>query len=131
MGKSLLLQRDPVFDVTVDESTTRAVHCGGGYAFCTQQCRERSSAKPGLYAVCAAERLVGAEAQSHRGDPAQVLRAWHAAPPVPRGAGARFHQAKPRRTKVLSVAAVQLEAAAGNLISKRITSFAENAAMLP
>jgi YHS domain-containing protein len=131
MGESLLLERDPVYDVTVDGSTAKAVHCGGGYAFCTQQCRERASAKPGLYAVCAAERLVAAEAQRRRGDPTQLLRAWHASSPVPRGAGARFEQTKQRSTKVTSGAAIQLAAAAGNLISKRITPFAEKAAMLP
>ncbi len=43
------LERDPVCGMMVDEWAYQVVHRGVGYAFCSQQCRERFVSGPGLY----------------------------------------------------------------------------------
>lgn len=49
MGESVRLERDPVCAMMVDEWALQVLHHGVGYAFCSQQCRERFDAAPGLY----------------------------------------------------------------------------------
>jgi len=43
------MERDPVCGMMVGEWEHQVVHRGVGYAFCSQQCRERFSSGPGLY----------------------------------------------------------------------------------
>lgn len=43
------MERDPVCGMMVGEWEHPFVHRGVGYAFCSQQCRERFSSGPGLY----------------------------------------------------------------------------------
>ena len=43
------LERDPVCGMMVGEWERQVVYRGVGYAFCSQQCRERFSSGPGLY----------------------------------------------------------------------------------
>ena len=49
MGESVRLERDPVCAMMVDEGALQVLHRGVGYAFCSQQCRERFVSAPGLY----------------------------------------------------------------------------------
>lgn len=49
MGESVRLERDPVCGMMVDEWARQVVHRGLGYAFCSQQCRERFIATPEIY----------------------------------------------------------------------------------
>jgi len=49
MDESGRLERDPVCGMMVGEWEHQVVHRGVGYAFCSQQCRERFSSGPGLY----------------------------------------------------------------------------------
>lgn len=43
------LEKDPVCEMMVDPRANYAEYRGVGYAFCSQQCRERFTAGPGLY----------------------------------------------------------------------------------
>ena len=49
MGESGSLERDPVCGMLVNEWENQFVYRGVGYAFCSQQCRERFTSTPGLY----------------------------------------------------------------------------------
>lgn len=49
MERSERLEKDPVCEMMVDEWSYQVVHRGVGYAFCSEQCRERFSAAPSLY----------------------------------------------------------------------------------
>ena len=49
MGESGRLETDPVCGMMVNESENQLVYRGVGYAFCSQQCRERFASAPGLY----------------------------------------------------------------------------------
>jgi YHS domain-containing protein len=49
MGEPARLEQDPVCGMMVDQWALQALHRGVGYAFCSQQCRERFVSAPGLY----------------------------------------------------------------------------------
>ena len=49
MDESGRLERDPVCGMMVDEWDNQVLYRGVGYAFCSQQCRERFTSAPGLY----------------------------------------------------------------------------------
>jgi len=49
MDNAGCLEKDPVCGMTVDQWRDQVVFRGVGYAFCSQQCRERFTAGPGLY----------------------------------------------------------------------------------
>lgn len=49
MDESVRLEKDPVCDMMVGELEHQIVYRGIGYAFCSQQCRERFIAAPRLY----------------------------------------------------------------------------------
>lgn len=49
MNESARMEHDPVCGMMVGEWEHQVVYRGVGYAFCSQQCRDRFSAGPGLY----------------------------------------------------------------------------------
>ncbi len=49
MGEPVRLEPDPVCGMMVDQWAFQVLHRGVGYAFCSQQCRERFDSAPGLY----------------------------------------------------------------------------------
>lgn len=49
MDESGRFEQDPVCGMMVNESENQLLYRGVGYAFCSQQCRERFASAPGLY----------------------------------------------------------------------------------
>ncbi|OGA19195.1 MAG: hypothetical protein A3H32_01310 [Betaproteobacteria bacterium RIFCSPLOWO2_02_FULL_63_19] len=62
------MERDPVCGMMVGEWERQVVYRGVGYAFCSQQCRERFSSSPGLYVRRRrlAPKQIGMEVIKHR-----------------------------------------------------------------